>query len=230
MSGVLPAGLSLIVDDAPRLSTSAAERVLAEVDDERRRRLVVSLQKALRNRRKKDNKKAAKSRATSAKPDAELAAGACAVRVAHGDLRAEVVHAAMRTHSALSSVCLELEGVDPFDRYAIDAGDGRAATIRRLLQECLDRIESVVAAPAARAPPNALVAPETQSIVYKFLSRLVGVGVGTIRMLRRSDVDKLERTAAVLLQTLVEERACWQIVYVPTGAAEADTLPSDVAV
>ena len=65
MSGVLPAGLSLIVDDAPRLSTSAAERVLAEVDDERRRRLVASLQKALRNRRKKDNKKAAKSRATA---------------------------------------------------------------------------------------------------------------------------------------------------------------------
>ena len=183
MSGVLPASLNLIVDDAPGLSTSAAERVLAEVDDERRRRLVVSLQKALRNRRKKDNKKAAKSRATSAKPDAELAAGACAVRVAHGDLRAEAVHGAMRTHSALSSVCLELEGVDPFDRYAIDAGDGRAATIRRLLQECLDRIESVVAVPAARAPPNALVAPETQSIVYKFLSRLVGVGVGTIRRL-----------------------------------------------
>ena len=221
---MLQAGLSLVVDDAPRLSTSAAERVLAEVDDERRRRLVASLQKALRNRRKKDNKKAAKSRATSAKPDAEPAADACADRVARGDPRAEAIRAAMRTHGALSSVCLELERVDPFDRIAIDSGDGSAATIRRLIQECLDRIGSAVAAPAAREPPNALVALETQSIVYKFLSRLVGVGVGTIRRLRRPAVANLESTAAALLQSLEEQRLCRQTGEVPTGSDAADDL------
>ena len=73
---MLHAGLSIVVDDAPRLSTSAAERVLSEVDDERRRRAVEVLKKALRNRRRKDKKKAAKSRAASAEPDAEPAARA----------------------------------------------------------------------------------------------------------------------------------------------------------
>ena len=108
-----------------------------------------------------------------------------------------------------------------------------------MLQECLDRIGTAVQARAASctheareasATHDALTVAESQSLGYTFMLRLVGVGVGTIRMLRRSDVDKLERTAAVLLQTLVEERACWQIVDVPTGADEADTLPSDVAV
>ena len=136
----------------------------------------------------------------------------------------------MRTHSALSSVCLELEGVDPFDRYAIDAGDGRAATIRRLLQECLDRIGPAVAAPAATEPHDALVALETQSIVYKFVSRLLGVGIGTLRMLRRPAVEKLDSTAGVLLQTLVEERVYRPTVEVPTGAGAADALHGDDSV
>ena len=67
---MLQAGLRVVVDDAPRLTASAAERVLAEEDSERRRRAVEVLKKALRNRRNKDKKKAAKRRAASAEPDA----------------------------------------------------------------------------------------------------------------------------------------------------------------
>ena len=227
---MLHAGLRVVVDDAPRLTASAAERVLAEEDSERRRRAVEVLKRALRNRRKKDKKKAAKSRAASAEPDAEPAADASADRVAHADPRAESIRAAMRAHATLSSVCSELELVDPFERKTIDSGAGRGATIRRLLQECLDRIGPAVAAPAATEPHDALVALETQSIVYKFVSRLLGVGIGTLRMLRRPAVEKLESTAGVLLQTLVEERACRETAGVPTGADAADALPGDGSV
>ena len=54
---MLPAGLRLVVDDAPRLTVAAADRVLSEVDDERRRKAVAVLKKALRNHRKKDRKR-----------------------------------------------------------------------------------------------------------------------------------------------------------------------------
>ena len=225
---MLQAGLSLVVDDAPRLRASAVERVLAEEDSERRRRAVEVLKKALRNRRNKDKKKAAKRRAASAVPDAAPTADACADRVAHADPRA-AIRAAMRAHATLTSVRLELESADTYRLERIDSGDGSAASIRRMLQECLDRIGTAVQAREASATHDALTTAESRSLGYTFMLRLVGVGVGTIRMLRRSDVDKLERTAAVLLQTLVEERACWQIVDVRTGADEADTLPSDVA-
>ena len=230
---MLQAGLSLVVDDAPRLTrlaASATERVLAEEDSERRRRAVEVLKKALRNRRNKDKKKAAKRRAASAEPDAAPAADACADRIARADPRAESIRAAMRAHGALHCVRQELERVDTFCLETIDSGDGRGATIRRLLQECLDRIGPAVAAPAATEPHDALVALETQSIIYKFVSRLLGVGIGTLRMLRRSAVEKLESTAAVLLQTLVEERACREIAGVPTGADAADALPGDGSV
>ena len=67
---MLPAGLQIVVDDAPRLTVAAADRVLSEVDDERRRKAVEVLKKALRNRRKKDKKKAAAtSRAVAAVRD-----------------------------------------------------------------------------------------------------------------------------------------------------------------
>ena len=234
---MLHAGLRVVVDDAPRLTASAADRVLAEEDSERRRRAVDVLKRALRNRRNKDKKKAAKRRAASAVPDAAPTADACADRVAHADPRA-AIRAAMRAHATLTSVRLELESADTYRLERIDSGDGSAASIRRMLQECLDRIGSAVQARGASgtheareasATHNALVMAESRSLGYTFMLRLVGVGVGTIRMLRRSDVDKLDSTAAVLLQTLVEERACWQDVDVRTGADEADTLPSDVA-
>ena len=225
---MLHAGLRVVVDDAPRLTASAADRVLAEEDSERRRRAVDVLKRALRNRRNKDKKKAAKRRAASAVPDAAPTADACADRVAHTDPRA-AIRAAMRAHATLTSVRLELESADTYRLERIDSGDGSAASIRRMLQECLDRIGTAVQAREASATHDALTMAESRSLVYTFMFRLVGVGVGTIRMLRRSDVDKLDSTAAVLLQTLVEERACWQIVDVRTGADEADTLPSDVA-
>ena len=149
---MLQAGLSIVVDDAPRLSrlsASAAERVLAEEDSERRRRAVEVLKKALRNRRNKDKKKAAKRRAASAEPDAAPAADACADRIARADPRAEAVVAAMRAHATLTSVRLELERADTYRLERIDSGDGSAASIRRMLQECLDRIGTAVQARAA---------------------------------------------------------------------------------
>ena len=67
---MLHAELGLVVDDSPRLTASAADRVQSEADDARRSKAVEVLRKALRNRRKKDRKKAAKSRTAAAEPDA----------------------------------------------------------------------------------------------------------------------------------------------------------------
>ena len=131
---MLHAGLRVVVDDAPRLTASAADRVLAEEDSERRRRAVEVLKRALRNRRNKDKKKAAKRRAASAVPEAAPAADACADRVAHADPRA-AIRAAMRAHATLTSVRLELESADTYRLERIDSGDGSAASIRRMLQE-----------------------------------------------------------------------------------------------
>ena len=151
-------------------------------------------------------------------------------RVARADPRADAIRAAIRAHATLARVRRELERVDPFGLEVIDSGDGSAATIRRLMQECLDRIGPAVPAPEAPETHNALVTPETQSIIYMFLSRLVGVGVGTIRMLRRSAVERLESTAVALLQSLVEERVYRPTVEVPTGAGAADALHGDDSV
>ena len=226
---MLHAGLRVVVDDAPRLTASAADRVLAEEDSERRRRAVDVLKRALRNRRNKDKKKAAKRRAASAVPDAAPTADACADRVAHTDPRA-AIRAAMRAHATLTSVRLELESADTYRLERIDSGDGSAASIRRMLQECLDRIGTAVQAREASATHDALTMAESRSLGYTFMFRLVGVGVGTIRMLRRSAAANLERTADALLQLLVEERVCRQTVEVPTGAGSADALPGDDSV
>ena len=111
--------------------------------------------------------------------------------------------------------------MDHYGVGRIEFDDGSAATIRHLMQECLDRLGTTV---------PALEAPETQSIIHRFLFRLVGVGVGTMRMLRLSTVEKLERTALALLQLLAEEGLGRRAVEVPTGAGADEPLPGDDSV
>ena len=227
---MLPAALGLVVDDSPRLTASAADRVQSEVDDARRSKAVEVLRKALRNRRKKDSKK--KSRTAAAETDAaraaleagaiaEPAAYAPANRTAHAKYRVDAIRSAIRSHAALTRVCQTLCGMDHIDVVWIETGDGSAATIRHLMQECLDRLGTIV---------PALEASETQSIIHRFLFRLIGVGVGTMRMLRLSTVEKLERTALALLQLLAEEGLGRRAVEVPTGAGADEALPGDDSV
>ena len=236
---MLPAALGLVVDDSPRLTASAADRVQSEVDDARRSKAVEVLRKALRNRRKKDSKK--KSRTAAAETDAaraaleagtiaEPAAYAPANRTAHAKYRVDAIRSAIRSHAALTRVCQTLCGMDHIDVVWIETGDGSAATIRHLMQECIDRLRSTMPALEAPETHNALETPETQSMIHKFLFQLVGVGVGTMRMLRLSTVEKLERTALALLQLLAEEGLGRRAVEVPTGAGADEALPGDDSV
>ena len=83
-------------------------------------------------------------------------------------------------------MCLVLDGVDPDGAGRIDSGDGSEATIRRLMRECLAYI-----GPTGSAY-DAVETREARSMIHSFLCRLIGVGVGTIRRLRRPTVEKLE--------------------------------------
>ena len=64
-------------------------------------------------------------------------------------------------------------------------------------------------------------------MIHCFLGRFVGVGVGTLRRLRRPTVEQLERTALALQQLLTEEGLGQPADEVLTGAGpEADEVPT----
>ena len=140
---MLAAGLHLVVDDAPRLNASTADRVQSEVDDARRSK------------------------------------------------------AAIRSHAALTHVCRTIDRMDPSLVGWIESGEGTASAIRTLLQECIDHL----AALDERRKSVAAVA-ERVGLVHTLLLQLDGVGVGTLRMLRLTAVNSIERAALDLLETL----------------------------
>ena len=105
--------------------------------------------------------------------------------------------AAIRSHAALTHVCRTIDRMDPSLVGWIESGEGTASAIRTLLQECIDHL----AALDERRKSVAAVA-ERVGLVHTLLLQLDGVGVGTLRMLRLTAVNSIERAALDLLETL----------------------------